>query len=472
MTRVLMVASEANPFAKTGGLADVVGALSPVLQAHGEDVAVLMPRYRGISIHGLPRVYEDLRVWFGPNCHSSHLYRAEDRGVPYYLLDCPPLFDRDGLYQDSTGTDFADNYLRFAVLSRAALTVVRHLFRPQVIHCHDWQASLVPVYMRTLFGYDPTFIGIKTLLTVHNLGYQGLFPPSILPEISLDPSLFRPDALEFFGQVNLLKGGLIYSDAINTVSRRYAEEIQTPELGFGLDGVLRERSEALSGILNGVDYSRWDPRVDPYIAARYSPEDLDGKRACKADLLCEFGFPENLDRPLIGIISRFAGQKGFDLIEEIAPKLLEEDVALAALGTGDPVYERLFLDLAAAHPERIGVRIAFDEALAHKIEAGADMFLMPSKYEPCGLNQIYSLRYGTVPVVRATGGLDDTINEDTGFKFHEYSGSALLAAIRAALATYKEREKWTDMMLAGMRKDFSWDASAVEYSALYRRLAE
>ncbi len=303
-------------------------------------------------------------------------------------------------------------------------------------------------------------------------GIRAVLPPSILSEIGLDPSLLRPDALEFYGEVNLLKGGLVYSDAINTVSRKYAEEIQTPELGFGLDGVLRERSEVLTGILNGADYSQWDPRTDPYIAAHYSPENLEGKRACKADLLTEFGLSPNLERPLIGIISRFAGQKGFDLIEEIAPLLLDQDVALAALGTGDPKYERFFLELAAAYPDRVGVRIAFDEGLAHKIEAGADMFLMPSLYEPCGLNQIYSLRYGTVPVVRATGGLDDTIDEDTGFKFHDYTGAALLEAVRAALDAYQDREQWTRMMLAGMRKDFSWNASAVEYSALYRRLAQ
>jgi starch synthase len=295
----------------------------------------------------------------------------------------------------------------------------------------------------------------------------------VLPEIGLDASLFNPDALEFYGQVNLLKGGLIFSDAISTVSRKYAEEIQTPEFGFGLDGVLRERSEVLSGILNGVDYTQWDPRVDPYITAHYSPEDLSGKRACKSDLLGEFDLaPDNLDRPLIGIVSRFAGQKGFDLLEEIAPSLLRENVAIAALGTGDPKYEKLFLDLAAQYPDRVGLRIAFDETLAHKIEAGSDMFLMPSRYEPCGLNQIYSLHYGTVPVVRATGGLDDTIDEDTGFKFHDYTGAALLEAIRAALAAFRDREKWQGMMLAGMRKDFSWNASAVEYSALYRRLAE
>ena len=466
-----MVASEATPFAKTGGLADVIGSLSPALRARGEDVAVFMPRYRAIRLDGLSRVYDDLRVWFGPACYSASLYQAIEGGVCYYFLDCPPLFDREGLYGDAAG-DYPDNHLRFAVLSRATLDLVRRLFRPQVIHCHDWQAALVPVYIRTLYAGDPTFLGLKTVLTIHNLGYQGLFDPTVLPEIGLDAALFRPDGLEFFGRVNLLKGGLLYSDAVTTVSRKYAEEIQTPELGFGLDVVLRARAGALTGILNGVDYSHWDPRADPFIAARYSPDNLAGKRECKADLLDSFGLPrENLDRPLLGMVSRLVGQKGFDLIEQVASSLLDEDLCLVVLGTGDPHYEQFLTDLAADYPERVGVRIAYDNALAHKIEAGADIFLMPSQYEPSGLNQMFSLRYGTVPLVRSTGGLADTIDEETGFKFEEYSGAALLEAVRAALAAYRDREKWAAMMLTGMRKDYSWQASAAEYSALYRRLA-
>ena len=289
-----MVASEATPFAKTGGLADVIGSLSPALRARGEDVAVFMPRYRAISLQGLTRVYDDLRVWLGPVSYSARVYQAIEGGVCYYFLDCPPLFDREGLYGDAAG-DYPDNHLRFAVFSRATLDLVRRLFRPQVIHCHDWQAALVPIYIRTLYAGDPTFLGLKTVLTIHNLGYQGLFDPTVLPEIGLDTALFRPDGLEFFGRVNLLKGGLLYSDALTTVSRKYAEEIQTPELGFGLDGVLRARAGALTGILNGVDYSHWDPRADPFIAARYSPDNLAGKRECKADLLDSFGLPrENL----------------------------------------------------------------------------------------------------------------------------------------------------------------------------------
>jgi starch synthase len=472
MTKVLMVASEATPFAKTGGLADVAGALSATLRAHGEEIALVMPRYRHMSVCGLPCVYQDLTVWFGPAAYTSNVFLATEREVPYYLVDCPPLFDREGLYGDASG-DYADNHIRFAVFCRAALTLVRHVFRPQVIHCHDWQASLVPIYMRTLFAADPTYLGMKTLLTIHNLGYQGLFPREALGDIGLGFELFTPAALEYYGKINLLKGGILFSDALNTVSRKYAEEIQTPDLGFGLDGVLRTRREALTGILNGVDYTEWDPATDPHIAANYSPADLSGKRACKADLLREFGLPEqNIEWPLIGIVSRLATQKGFDLIEQAAPELLARDVSLVVLGTGEPRYEGFFRDLAGAHPEKVGVRIGYDDALAHKIEAGADMFLMASLYEPCGLNQIYSLKYGTVPIVRATGGLDDTIDESTGFKFYEYTGAALLGALRNALAAWRNREHWTQMMLAGMRKDFSWNASAGEYASVYRRLVE
>jgi starch synthase len=467
-----MVASEATPFAKTGGLADVVGSLAPALRARGEDVAVFMPRYRGVNPPRMTHVYDDLRVWFGPASYAGCICRAVENGVPYYFLDIPELFDRETLYGDGSG-DYPDNHLRFAVFARAALTVIRSLFRPQVVHCHDWQSALVPVYMRTRYASDPTFIGLKNVLTIHNLGYQGVFPETILPGIGLDPPLFTPEGLEFFGKVNLLKGGIIFSDAVTTVSRKYAAEIQTPELGFGLDGVLHAHGESVTGILNGVDYSQWDPRCDSFIAARYSPDGLAGKAACKADLLDAFGLPrENMDRPVVGIVSRFAGQKGFDLLEEDGAAIMEEDLCLVALGTGDPRYEELFRNLAAAYPDRAAVRIAYDEPLAHKIEAGADIFLMPSHYEPCGLNQIFSLRYGTVPVVRATGGLDDTIEDrKTGFKFEEYTGPALLQALRAALDAYRDRESWTAMIQAGMRQDFSWNVSAGEYSALFRRLA-
>src|SRR5579872_2771021 len=445
MIKVLMVASEATPFAKTGGLADVVGALPAALRDAGCEVAVLMPRYRRIELSAGRRVYDSLPVWLGSHVYDTSVYQA-DAGTTFYFLEAPALFDRDQLYGDSSG-DYPDNAVRFAVLSRAALAVARRVFRPEILHCHDWQTALTPVYLRQLFSYDPTFIGMKTVFTIHNLGYQGLFPPSVLPQIGLDRQLFTTDALEFYGKLNLLKGGLVFSDALTTVSKGYAAEIQTDEYGFGLDGVVRARSADLYGILNGVDYRDWNPATDPHLAAHYSVEDLSGKRECKRDLLREFGFPEAaLERPLLGMVSRLASQKGTDLILEVAPQLAADGLSLAALGAGDALYEARLRELAAAHPGHIRAEIGYDEALAHKIEAGADIFLMPSRYEPSGLNQMYSLRYGTIPLVRATGGLDDTIDEGTGFKFREFSGQALLAAVREAARAFANPEPWKGMM--------------------------
>ncbi len=311
---------------------------------------------------------------------------------------------------------------------------------------------------------------MKTLLTIHNLGYQGLFRPEALPEIALDSRLLNPDQLEFFGRVNFLKAGIAWSDAISTVSKGYAREIQTPEYGFGLDGFLR-RHGPITGIVNGVDYDEWNPEHDPALARNYSAADLSGKRACKRALLAEYGLPQdNLDRPLLAIISRFAAQKGFDILADAASRLLKEDLNLVVLGSGDLPYESMFRSLAQSYPQKVGLKVGYDSGLSHRIEAGADMFLMPSRYEPCGLNQIYSLKYGTVPVVRATGGLDDTIDDGTGFKFRDYSGDALLEAVRAALKAYQDLDSWTRRMRRGMEKDFSWSASAGEYVELYRRL--
>jgi starch synthase len=469
MMKILMVASEAAPFAKTGGLADVVGSLPSALRDLGCEVAVLIPRYKGVDLSSARRVYDSLPIWLGGVAYQCSLYQA-DAGAIFYLLDCPPLYERPGFYGDAAA-DYPDNAVRFAVLSRAALAVARRVFRPDILHCHDWQTGLVPVYLRSVFALDPTFIGMKTLFTIHNLGYQGLFPPSVLPQIGLDRRVFHVNGLEFFGKVSFIKGGLIYSDALNTVSPTYALEIQTKEYGFGLDGVLRARASALHGILNGVDYSNWNPETDPYIKSCYSIQDLSGKRRCKQDLLNEFGLGAAvLNRPLLGVVSRLTSQKGTDLIVEIAPQLVLDDLCLVILGAGDPEIEASLRDVAAAYPDNIAVRFGYDEPLAHKIEAGADIFLMPSQYEPCGLNQIYSLRYATIPVVRATGGLDDTIEEGTGFKFREYSARALLAAIRAAATAFANGELWTAMMRRGMRKDFSWRVSAAQYLSLYNEL--
>jgi starch synthase len=464
-----MVASEANPFAKTGGLADVIGALPVALQALGEKVAVVMPAYRQNSYSNPPReAYRNLWIPIGSG-YTATLYETLERNVTFYFIDCPPLFDRDGIYGTAAG-DFPDNHLRFAALSMAAIAVARYLFRPQVIHCHDWQSALLPVYIGEHFRGDPTFIRVPVLLTIHNLGYQGQFAPEAMADLALDGRLFNPEQLEFFGKLNFLKGGIVWSDAISTVSKGYADEIQTREYGFGLDGLLRRRAP-IDGIVNGVDYTEWDPESDSHIARNYSAADLAGKRECKRALLAEFGLPAAaVDRPLVGMVSRFAAQKGFDLISAVASRLLAEDLTLAILGSGDAEYESMFRVLAQSYPDQVGLRIGYDNGIAHRIEAGADIFLMPSRYEPCGLNQIYSLRYGTVPVVRATGGLDDTIDEDTGFKFREYSGSALLAAMRSALEAYNDRDQWVGMMRRGMRKDFSWESSAAQYAALYRRL--
>ena len=471
MIKVLMVASEAAPFAKTGGLADVVGSLPPALRDFDCEVAVLIPRYRAVDLSSARRIYDSLPVWLGGVMHHTSLYQA-DAATPFYFLEAPTLYDRDGFYGDEDG-DYPDNAVRFAVFSRAALAVARRVFRPQIIHCHDWQSGLVPVYLRTVFAYDPTFMGMRTLFTIHNLGYPGLFPPAVLPQVGLDRRVFSMDGLEFFGRVSFIKGGLNYSDVLSTVSRKYALEIQTPEYGFGLDGVLRARSSDLYGILNGVDYGNWNPQADPHIAAHFSADDLSGKRLCKQDLIREFGLPEAaMNRPLAGVVSRLTPQKGTELIIEILEALAAEDLYLVILGSGDAVYADALRAAVVAQADRIGVRFGYDETLAHKIEAGADMFLMPSQYEPSGLNQMYSLRYGTIPVVRATGGLDDTIDEGTGFKFQEYSAQAFLAAIRAAATAYEDRQGWEAMMRRGMRIDYSWRASAAEYAALYQRLLD
>jgi starch synthase len=471
MIKVLMVASEAAPFAKTGGLADVVGALPPALRSCDCEVAVLIPRYRSIDLTSAKPIYDSLPVWLGGVLHQTSLYQS-DAETPFYFLEAPSLYDREGFYGDATG-DFSDNATRFAVLSRAALAVARRVFRPQILHCHDWQSGLVPVYQRTVFAYDPTVMGMKTLFTIHNIGYQGLFPPAVLPKLGLDRRVFKVDGLEFFGQVSFIKGGLHYSNALSTVSKKYALEIQTPEYGFALDGVLRARSADLHGILNGVDYSNWDPQTDPHIAAHYSADDLAGKRRCKQALIREAGLPDvAMNRPVLGVVSRLTPQKGTELIVEIATQLAPEDLYLVILGSGDAVHEDALRIAARSQAGRIGVRFGYDEAFAHRIEAGADVFLMPSRYEPSGLNQMYSLRYGTVPVVRSTGGLDDTIDEGTGFKFQEYSAEAFLAAIRAAVAAYEDHRGWEAMMQRGMRKDFSWRTSAAEYAALYRKLLD
>jgi starch synthase len=475
--RIAFVASECVPFSKTGGLADVVGALPPALAALGHDVDVYLPKYRQTRLSSARTLLRSVTVPFDDEYRfCSVLDGSTYAGVKFYFIDYPPFFDREQLYGTPAG-DYSDNAERFALFSRAVLEASKIFGAPDVFHCHDWQSALVPILLRSLYAEDPAFRAVSSVFTIHNMGYQGQFPPETLPLLMLPWDLFTISKMEFYGKVNFLKGALVCADFITTVSRKYSQEIQTAEYGFGLEGVLRSRAATVTGILNGVDYSVWSPQTDTLIKAHYSPDDLSGKLACKQDLLADFGVTTpDLRLPVIGIVSRFAAQKGFDLIAQIIDRLTREDMVIVALGTGDKEYEDLFRRLNQQFPKKILVRIGFDNALAHKIEAGSDMFLMPSRYEPCGLNQIYSLRYGTVPVVRATGGLDDTIEpwdartgRGTGFKFSDYTGEALLATIRQALTAYKDQGGWRTLMRNGMAKDFSWTSSAREYVRIYEK---
>jgi starch synthase len=471
--RILFVASEALPYAKTGGLADVIEGLPKALVRLGHEVAVFLPRYRGIKTSKvtLPSVTIALgaKLRFPAISNGSVFH-----GVRYFFLDDPEYFDREGLYGDKI-REYPDNAERYTEFCRAAIELAKQVWPPDVIHCHDWQTALIPVLLRTSYADDPVTKDLPVVFTIHNIGYHGIFPREEMVRAGIPPALFHPGAIEFFGNLNFLKGGLIYSDYLTAVSRKYAQEIQTPEYGFGLDGVIRSRADRLLGILNGVDYSAWSPDRDTLIPAKFSTKNMAGKRICKDALMDELQLlRDNPNRPIMGIVSRFADQKGFDLIAEIANELMQEDVLLAVLGTGDKKYEDLFRALASDFPGRVGVKVAYDNGIAHLIEAGADMFLMPSRYEPCGLNQIYSLRYGTVPVVRATGGLDDTIapfdsktGQGTGFKFEAYDGKALLACIRQALKVFREPNVWRALQLNGMGKDFSWKASAAAYVTVY-----
>ncbi len=474
---IAFAASECVPFSKTGGLADVIGALPPALANLGHQVTVFLPYYRQTLLDNPQTVIPSITVPFDDRYRfCSVLDGGKRSGVQFYFIDYPPFFDRDGLYGTSLG-DYHDNAERFAMFSRAVLEASKVLGAPDVLHCHDWQTALIPILLKTLYDEDPAFATTPSVFTIHNLGYQGLFQPEILPLLMLPWDLFTMSKLEFYGKVNFLKGAISMADFITTVSRKYAQEIQTAEFGFGLEGVLRARGNTIAGILNAVDYVSWNPEKDGHIAAPYSSSDLTGKAACKADLLQEFGLPTDTKLPVVGIVSRFVQQKGFDLIQQVADRLAMEDLILVVLGNGQKEYEDLFRRLTRQYPQKFAVKIAYDNALAHKIEAGSDIYLMPSHYEPCGLNQIYSLKYGTVPVVRATGGLDDTVEQfdpktlkGTGFKFREYSGEVMLEALRAAVALYRDNpEAWQALMRNGMAQDYSWTNSAREYVKVYER---
>ena len=476
---VLMVASEGVPFAKTGGLADVTSALSKALGRLGHRVTLVMPKYREVGSMGAPS--RDISITVGGRPFQiGFIEQPIGDGATVVFVQCDELYDRDGLYE-SGGRDHPDNATRFGVLSRAALEycVAREL-RPDVIHAHDWQAGLVPVYARTRFSEDSRLSGVPTVFTIHNLAYQGLFPESVLALLDLDPTLFTVTGIEFWGQASLLKAGINFSDLVTTVSEAYAREILTPEVGYGFDGVVSARRDRLRGILNGIDTDVWDPSRDPLIPKPFTSADISGKRASKRRLFELLHLPaseSDLSRPLVGMISRLVYQKGFDLVVEVIDELPQLGASFVVLGTGERRYEQMWQRAASRHSSVIGVRIGYDETLAHLIEAGSDMFLMPSRYEPCGLNQMYSMRYGSVPIVRATGGLDDAVTQydavdgsGTGFKFTEFESGKMLTSLRTAVAIFGDTARWRALQRAGMTRDFSWNASAKTYVSEYRAL--
>jgi starch synthase len=468
--KVLFVASECVPFAKTGGLADVVGALPLSLATRGHDVRVVLPRYRVAKRIPAEQLPTSLAVPVGGGEAWASIWEARlgEGGARAYLLEHDALFDRGGIYGDANG-DFGDNLARFTFLARGALRLCHHLdFQPDVIHAHDWQTALLPVYANTIAAGSP-LARAATVLTIHNMGYQGWFPKDQLPVTGLGWDVFHLRGLEAHDRINLLKGGIYHATLVTTVSPRYAREIQTPEGGEGLDGVLRDRGGDVVGVLNGIDDDVWNPATDPHIAANYSAGDLDGKAQCKAALQEEMGLAVDPGTPIVGIVSRFAHQKGIDVFAAALPEILSLGVQVVVLGAGDGRLEALFARLSAQHP-RIRAFIGLNEPLSHRIEAGADIFVMPSRYEPCGLNQLYSQRYGTLPVVRAVGGLDDTVeNEVTGFKFESLHPEELAQAVAWAVFTYHERpEQFRAMQHHAMSKPMGWTHASRQYEALYR----
>ncbi|OGW06670.1 MAG: starch synthase [Nitrospinae bacterium RIFCSPLOWO2_12_39_16] len=488
--KILFASPEMVPFAKTGGLADVSGALPKAIEKLGEDVTVIMPKYQAVDEkkNTLEDTGKKISVPISNRIKEAKIYKgyinsqqsavgSRQSKIPIYFIDKKEYYDRPYLYGTPQG-DYPDNAERFIFFSRAILETCKTIgLKPDVIHCNDWQTGMVPVYLKTIYKDDPYLKDTATLFTVHNLGYQGLFWHLDMHLTNLGWDIFNPEGIEFYGKMNILKGGLVYSDIITTVSRTYSHEIQTKEYGCGLDGVLRKRKDDLYGVLNGIDYEEWNPATDKYIAAKYLKENLSGKWECKKDLLKIYGLKPSKEIPVLSVISRLADQKGFNLVAEIVNELMELDIQFVLLGTGEEKYHKLFEEIGKKYPSKAGIKIGFDNALAHKIEAGADMFLMPSRYEPCGLNQLYSLKYGTIPIVRATGGLNDTVENynpvtknGNGFKFAEYSSTALFSAIKTAIDFHKNKTQWNRIMMNAMGEDFSWSHSAREYVELYRKV--
>jgi starch synthase len=484
--RIWLFAAEASPYAKVGGLGDVIGALPKALERLGAVPAIVIPKYHASEPKDLDiqrcKAVSAFDIPVGSSVERAEIYqsRIERTSVAVYLIGSRKYFNRDGIYDDpATGEGYPDNMERFIFFMKAGLELLLRLELPvDVVHCHDYHAALIPGLIQINYRDDPFFAGAGSLFTIHNLAYQGIYPKESLYYAGIDLKHFYPmSPFEFWGQVNFMKAGIEFADKVNTVSRTYAAEIQTSsEFGLGLEEALRRREQDVSGIVNGIDYEEWNPETDPFIAARFSAHDLSGKARCKEHLLSHFGLPRaSKPVPLVGIVSRLADQKGFDLLEESIDEIMSLNLQLVILGTGQQKYLEFFYRTAARFPGKVAVELSFDNGLAHQVEAGCDMFLMPSKYEPCGLNQLYSFRYGTIPIVRATGGLADTVipygdKSGTGFSFSGYTSCEMLAAVRQALAVYSDPVRWQALMVRAMSQDWSWSRSASEYMQLYRSI--
>ncbi|MBI5640219.1 MAG: glycogen synthase GlgA [Nitrospirae bacterium] len=478
--RILIATPEAVPYVKTGGLADVTGALLKEFRKRNDDVSLVLPLYKAIKKKfRLFRTGKSFTFWMGDSPVSGEIWTSHPSSSPEaYFVACDGLYGRQELYGSPAG-DYADNALRFAFFSRAVpeLCCLMNI-KPDIIHCNDWQTGMAPLYLRTLYRNKVHFRKTATLFTIHNLGYQGLFHESHMKYTGLGRDYFTPETLEFHGMVNFMKAGLISADLLSTVSLTYAREILEPENGFGLDGVLRKRRDDLFGIVNGIDYEEWDPARDTFIPANFSLDDLRGKEECRRRLIKEAGLNGGA-RPVIGVVSRLSSQKGLDLIAGSIEDLVSMGAQVVIVGSGDDYYQKLLTDISAKHKGRVSVRVGFEESLAHLIYAGSDLFLMPSRYEPCGLGQLIALRYGTIPVVRKTGGLADTIedydhllSEGTGFYFSDYSPAALRDAVKRAFCVLVDDRKRKDMIRRAMKTDFSWKRSADQYVRLYGRAAK
>jgi len=486
--KILYVASEAAPFAKTGGLADVAGALPAALADMGHDVRLAMPGYSSINRekYHIESLLPEIVVHFPEGAQTGRVSTCIFPGssVPVYFIEHDDYFGREGLYQDH-GVDYPDNAERFAFFCQGVLWTLTALeWQPDIICCNDWQTAFIPIYLRAVpqFADSLFFRPSKLLFTIHNLAFQGLASATWIPRLGLPLETFTIDRLEFYGKMNLLKGGIVFSDKISTVSPRYAEEIQTEEFGCGLEGVLRKRKADVVGILNGIDVAQWSPDVDEFIPQKFSLKDMSGKAVCKEHLQRNSKLEPDADAPLIGVISRMTDQKGFDLMADAMRSIMELGAQFVLLGTGDVKYHHLFERFEDAYPWRVSIHLKFDNRLAHEIEAGADMFLMPSRFEPCGLNQMYSLRYGTIPIVRRVGGLADSIVDyteqtardctGTGFVFQRYTVHAMLEAIRRAVKVYRTPEEWRQLQHNAMRQDFSWSVAAKHYVQLFQDMLE